>query len=284
MKKIYCIGLLLTCILGFSQKQFEVYFDFNKDIPNQASLNQLSQWIAKNKTAEVTKVLGFCDSVDDSQYNKDLAMRRINSVLGLFKKDTIKISDTVELIPFGKDFKYSKKQDENRKVVFFYTLNETLRQEENTEKATMLKEEKEISSSDTQDLIEKETSELALKFEKAKKGDLVRINNIIFYFNSEKIEEKSLPILEELLRIMYSNPKLRIAIHGHICCNPNGMDTKLSYRRALVIFKYLRDNGIAMNRLSYKGFGSNDPIYKVPERNEAERKANRRVEILIVEK
>lgn len=284
MKKIYCIGLLLTCILGFSQKQFGVYFDFNKDIPNQASLNQLSQWIAKNKTAEVTKVLGFCDSVDDSQYNKDLAMRRINSVLGLLKKDTIKISDTVELIPFGKDFKYSKKQDENRKVVFFYTLNETLRQEENTEKATVLKEEKEIPISDTQDLIEKETSELALKFEKAKKGDLVRINNIIFYFNSEKIEEKSLPILEELLRIMYSNPKLRIAIHGHICCNPNGMDTKLSYRRALVIFKYLRDNGIAMNRLSYKGFGSNDPIYKVPERNEAERKANRRVEILIVEK
>lgn len=284
MRKIYCIGLLFTCILGFAQKQFEVYFDFNKDIPNQASLNQLSQWIAKNKTAEVTKVLGFCDSVDDSQYNKDLAMRRINSVLGLLKNDTIKISNAVELKPFGKDFKYSKKQDENRKVVFFYTLNETLRQEENSEKATMLKEEKAISSSDTQDLIEKETSELALKFNKAKQGDLIRINNIIFYFNSEKIEEKSLPILEELLRIMYSNPKLRIAIHGHICCNPNGMDTKLSYRRALVIFKYLRDNGIAMNRLSYKGFGSNDPIYKVPERNEAERKANRRVEILIVEK
>lgn len=284
MKKIYCIGLLLTCILGFSQKQFEVYFDFNKDIPNQVSLNQLSQWIAKNKTAEITKVLGFCDSVDDSQYNKDLAMRRINSVLSLLKKDTIKISDTVELKPFGKDFKYSKRQDENRKVVFFYTLNETLRQEGNTGKATVLKEEKEISSSDAQELIEKETSELALKFDKAKKGDLVRINNIIFYFNSEKIEEKSLPILEELLRIMYSNPKLRIAIHGHICCNPNGMDTKLSYRRALVIFKYLRDNGVAMNRLSYKGFGSNDPIYKVPERNESERKANRRVEILIVEK
>ncbi|MBA4134175.1 MAG: hypothetical protein C0525_05560 [Flavobacterium sp.] len=284
MKKIYCIGLLFTCILGFAQKQFEVYFDFNKDIPNQVSLNQLSQWMAKNKAAEITKVLGFCDSVDDSQYNKDLAMRRINSVLSLLRKDTIKISDTVELKPFGKDFKYSKKQDENRKVVFFYTLNETLRQEENTGKATVLKEEKEILSSDAQELIEKETSELALKFDKAKKGDLVKINNIIFYFNSEKIEEKSLPILEELLRIMYSNPKLRIAIHGHICCNPNGMDTKLSYRRALVIFKYLRDNGVAMNRLSYKGFGSNDPIYKVPERNESERKANRRVEILIVEK
>lgn len=284
MKIKYVIIFFFWSVLGLAQKQFNVYFDFNKDFPNQASLNLLSQWIAKNKAAEVIKVLGFCDSVDDSQYNKDLAMRRINSVLSLFKKDTIKISDTVELKPFGKDFEYSKKQDENRKVVFFYTLNEALRQEENKEKAVVLKEEKEILSFDAQELIEKETSELAFKFDKAKKGDLIRINNIIFYFNSEKIEEKSQPILEELLRIMYSNPKLRIAIHGHICCNPNVMDTKLSYRRALVIFKYLRDNGIAMNRLSYKGFGSNDPIYKVPERNESERKANRRVEILIVEK
>ena len=96
--------------------------------------------------------------------------------------------------------------------------------------------------------------------------------------------EQSEPLLLELLQILYDNPKLKIAIHGHICCNPNGMDTKLSYRRALVIFKYLTKFEIEVNRLSYKGFGSNDPIYKVPERNEAERKANRRVEILIVEK
>jgi outer membrane protein OmpA-like peptidoglycan-associated protein len=62
------------------------------------------------------------------------------------------------------------------------------------------------------------------------------------------------------------------------------MDTKLSYRRALVIFKYLVDNGISIERLAYKGIGSNDPIYPVPERTESQRAANRRVEILIVDK
>jgi outer membrane protein OmpA-like peptidoglycan-associated protein len=276
--------LLFISNISFAQKQYEVFFDFNKDFPNPVSLTKLNQWIADNKSAEITKVLGFCDSVDDSQYNKDLAMRRINSVLVLLKKDSIKISDKVELMPFGKDFNYSKKQEENRKVAFFYTRNETVSKDAKEAKTVGLNDEKEISPFDTQGLIEKETSELELKFDKAKKGDLIKINNINFLFNSEKIEALSLPILEELLRIMYSNPKLRIAIHGHICCNPNEMDTKLSYRRALVIFKYLRDNGIAMNRLSYKGFGSNNPIYKVPERNESERKANRRVEILIVEK
>ncbi|WP_284653643.1 OmpA family protein [Flavobacterium terrisoli] len=280
MRKI-CFVLLLLPFFGFSQKQYEVFFDFNAAVPNQASLTKLNQWITENKTAEVIKVLGFCDSVDDSQYNKDLAMRRINSVLALLKKDTIKISDKVELKPFGKDFKYSKKQEENRKVAFFYTQKE---EKTKDEQAIVTKEEAAISPFDTQALIEKETDELATKFKKAKKGDLVKINNINFRFNSEKIEEESMPLLEELLQVMYDNPKLRIAIHGHICCNPNGMDTKLSYRRAMVIFKYLANNEIELYRLSYKGFGSNDPIYKVPERNEAERKANRRVEILIVDK
>jgi len=48
--------------------------------------------------------------------------------------------------------------------------------------------------------------------------------------------EKSMPLLEELFQILSDYPKLRIEIHGHICCNPNPMDTKLSYRRA---FGYL---------------------------------------------
>lgn len=243
-------------------------------------MEKWNQWIAANKTVEVTGIFGYCDSVDDSNYNRELAMRRINFVMTLLKKEAIAINDKVELKPFGKDFKFSKKQEENRKVTFFYTSKE----EKTKENKEIAKTDEAISPFDSQALIEKEASQLAVKFQKAKKGDLIKINNINFLFNSERIEERSRPILEELVQIMLYNPKLRIAIHGHICCNPNVMDTKLSYRRALVIFNYLRDNGVELNRLSYKGFGSNDPIYKLPERSEAERKANRRVEILIVDK
>ena len=273
--------------VGFSQMQYEVFFDFNAAFPNQASLTKLNQWIATNKSAEITKVLGYCDSVDDSQYNKELAIRRIKAVLDLLKKDSIHINDKVELKPFGKDFKLSKNQEENRKVVFFYTTKEIPPLKDvKPIVAEIVDEEYDefVLVRELNQQVEEETSQLAGKFEKTKKGELIRISNIQFHFNSEKMMEECLPLLDELLQIMYDNPKLRIAIHGHICCNPNGMDTKLSYRRALVIFKYLNKGGIPVNRLSYKGFGSNDPIYKVPERNEAERKANRRVEILIVDK
>lgn len=276
--KVFHFGLLLLwSFSGLSQNKIEVFFDFNKDVPNSISITKLNQWMAEHKSAEITEIVGYCDSVDDSQYNKDLAMRRINSILRIIKRDSIKVSDNVVLKPIGKDFQYSKIQEENRRVTIYYNQ---IKEKNSID----VNEEKEDRVEHASDLVAKEKSELALKFKKAKKGDLIRIDNINFQFNSEKMMAESEPLLLELLQILYDNPKLKIAIHGHICCNPNGMDTKLSYRRALVIFKYLTKFDIEVNRLSYKGFGSNDPIYKLPERNEAERKANRRVEILIVDK
>jgi flagellar motor protein MotB len=59
--------------------------------------------------------------------------------------------------------------------------------------------------------------------------------------------------------------------------------TDLSTQRAKAIYNFLITNDVYRARLSYKGFGSTQPIYPLPEKNEAERAANRRVEILIVE-
>ena len=300
MQKIYILCISLFSLYGFGQNKLDVFFDFNKDVPNEISQNKINQWVLDNKTAEIIKVLGFCDSVDDSKYNKDLAMRRVNSIVEFLNKSNIKVSDKVVLKSFGEDFKYSKNQNENRKVEVFYNLikektevvknAQTIpdgpfgkgRVKEVTVEET--KEEDILEVADKQALVEAERATLESKFYKAKKGDLVRINNINFYFNSERVMDESLPLLDELLDIMINNPKLVIEIHGHICCNPNPNDTKLSYRRALVILKYMTKYGVKVNRLAFRGYGSNDPIYKVPERNEKERAANRRVEILIVNK
>jgi outer membrane protein OmpA-like peptidoglycan-associated protein len=260
-------------------------------------------WVLENKNIEITRVFGYCDSVDDSKYNKDLAKRRVNSVMSFFKSNAVRINEKVELKSFGKDFKYSKNQSDNRKVEVFYNLVKDNQAKIETTKTlpktpfsnesdkqlvkqvtTENKENHILEFEDLEVLVEKEKATLASKFEKAKKGDLVRISNINFFFNSEKVMEQSFPLLDELFDIMLNNPTLTIEIHGHICCNPNPNDTKLSFRRALVILKYLTKRGIAVNRLAFKGYGSNDPIYKVPERNEKERAANRRVEILIVAK
>jgi outer membrane protein OmpA-like peptidoglycan-associated protein len=294
MKKLLLTFMLLGSLMVYCQEKFQVFFDFNKDTPTDKVTAEVQGWLQQNKNIEIVKLIGYCDSVDKSDYNKDLAMRRITTMLKLLKSNSIKINDAVQLQAIGKDFKLSKNQKDNRKVEIYYApINiPTSKDSKKPIDSNYLKDSKETEASeegkDTYNtlsaLVAEEKSALEKKFVKGKIGDLIRINNINFYFNSEKLMEQSMPLLEELLQIMLKYPKLRIEINGHICCNPNPMDTKLSYRRALIIYKYLASHGIQNNRLAYKGIGSNQPIYPLPERTEAQRAANRRVEILIVDK
>ena len=79
------------------------------------------------------------------------------------------------------------------------------------------------------------------------------------------------------------NPKLKLEIQGHICCNSSAKES-LSTQRAKAVKEFLKSQGIESSRVTYQGFGSSKPIYTIPEKNELQRAANRRVEVLILEK
>ena len=271
IKSVKYLIFLISC-LSFGQSKMDVYFDFNADVPNQKAIQQLDDFYS-NKNIKVIKIEGFCDSIDTKNYNKELAERRVKNILDLLKKNNVAIAENVSLISHGKDFDRSQNQSENRKVIVtYYDKERDFFPESDIPKSELLKR------------IKEEKKSLSAKFQKAKTGDFIRINNIHFVFNSEKIIPESHAILEELYMIMVVNPKMVIKINGNICCNPNTSVTKLSYRRALKIFNFLKDRGIKVSRLAYHGFGSGNPIYPIPETTEEERIANRRVEILIVNK
>ena len=80
---------------------------------------------------------------------------------------------------------------------------------------------------------------------------------------------------------MVENPNLIIEIQGNICCADND-STNLSTDRAIRVYEFLISKGISANRMTYIGFGITNPIHKIPELNERERIANRRVEIKII--
>jgi outer membrane protein OmpA-like peptidoglycan-associated protein len=276
MKKVTYFLFIFLPVFCYSQKQFEVFFDFNKDVPNESSQNKIDMWVLENKNIEIIQVLGYCDSIDDSEYNKELAMRRVNTMIAFFKNNAIKINDKVELKSFGKDFNYSKNQSKNRKVIISYL-------EPKSEISTIVNDSFSISSLELSKIVDLEKNNLEAKFLTKSKGDLIRIYGIQFYLNSTKIIELSKPLLEELLRIMNVNPKLKIEIQGHICCQFVNDYSGLSSLRAKTIYNYLTQNNININRLKYIGFGSLKPIYKIPEQNEMEEQVNRRVEILILD-
>ncbi|QBZ97779.1 OmpA family protein [Flavobacterium sangjuense] len=256
MKLKIVVLFFLVSLKSLGQKQVEVFFDFNKDFPNPTSILTLNEWIAKNKEIEITKLLGFCDSIDTKNYNKHLAERRIESVRELLEKSGLKFSKNLDKIAYGKDFKQSKVQAENRRVTIFYS---------------------EIAPK----IVE---SEFTRQMRNSKVGETVKLPNIYFFNNSARIVPKSETSLYDLLCAMQENPKLKIEIQGHICCQMVNDVANISTARARAIYNYLLRNKIDRKRMKFVGYGVLRPIHKIPEQNQAEEDENRRVEILIVEK
>jgi outer membrane protein OmpA-like peptidoglycan-associated protein len=238
-----------------AQKQFEVYFDFNKDFPNPNSILKLNEWIANQKNIEITQLHGFCDSIDTKNYNKQLAERRMANVKVLLEKSGLKFSQALEQTAYGKEFKQSKVQAENRRVTIFYV-----------------------------DLpLKAVESSFAEKLKNAQAGETVTLPNLYFYNNSARIVPKSESSLYDLHCFMEENPQIKIEIQGHICCQTEVDRNDVSTSRARAVYHYLLRNGIDRKRMRFKGFGISRPKHKIPERNETEANENRRVEILILE-
>jgi len=84
---------------------------------------------------------------------------------------------------------------------------------------------------------------------------------VLFESNSYALLPASLPELNKLLQILEENPSMHIQISGYTDNVGKASDNLiLSTNRAKSIVNYLSGKGIATERLSYKGFGSDNPI------------------------
>jgi len=261
MKRIFTFLSFLLLGNMQAQEQFTVYFDFDIDEANESSRDKLSKWISNNPNVNVNKIYGYTDSVGEAIYNTDLSERRAAYVYDRLKSAGIAV-DSAGLNGFGETLATGKSKAD-RKVVLYYSA-------------------KIIVVADPAPVNNKPGTEFSQQVSTAAKGEKIRIPNLNFYNNSNIILPESQPVLEELLAIMRSKPLLKIDIQGHICCQVNE-ENAISRRRAEAVYNYLIKNGISSERLSFKSFGSSKPVYKLPEKTEAEKVANRRVEIEILE-
>ncbi len=84
---------------------------------------------------------------------------------------------------------------------------------------------------------------------------------VLFDNNSFALLPASLPELNKLVQILEENPSMHIQISGYTDNIGKASDNLiLSTNRAKSIVNYLSGKGIATERLSYKGFGSDNPI------------------------
>ena len=274
-KTTFFFFLLFPFLIYSQEKQFQVFFDFDISEANQTSSLKLTDWMKQNPKAEVAKIYGYCDVVGSFEYNDTLSLKRANHTLEILKNNSISINENVEIKGFGKRFDKSKIDAENRKSVIFYTIPEKI----------IAVPQKEIISEEPAKVIaeEKKSESLTEDIKTTKVGDKLRLKNLNFYNRSGKMVKNSIPIVEELLKIMKENPNLKIEIQGHICCQIGTDLEDVAMLRAKAVYDFLKSHGIKKNRLQYKSFGSSLPLYPVPEKSEWEKDQNRRVEILILE-
>jgi outer membrane protein OmpA-like peptidoglycan-associated protein len=291
MKLLYSIILYFTISTVFSQEQFSVYFDSNKWELTKSEKESLQNWMIQNTTSKVVGVYGFCDEDGSTQYNDTLASKRVNFIFQIIK-NKIKIREDFKTRSFGELHQQSAVKAKNRKVSLYFLKEKDIPREaeilgikpkEEIKKAPIYFPQK--ITIDNQNGTKSEYK-LDVKFmeelSNAKAGQKLKLDNLNFVLNTFAIVNESRGKLYELLLVMQQNPNIKINIQGHLCCI--GVDKKdLSTQRAKAVYKFLEFNDIDKSRMSYKGFGSTIPLYPIPEKNEGERAANRRVEVEIVE-
>lgn len=129
-----------------------------------------------------------------------------------------------------------------------------------------------------------------------KKGDKLALPNVFFYPNSIVLKQKSYQELDKLVEYLKTNP-VKISINGHTQGNHKinntgntvaeefkfkGSASKLSKKRAEIVYNYLIQKGIEKERLRTKGYAGRKPIVKHP-KTKKERELNMRVEIKIMD-
>lgn len=114
-----------------------------------------------------------------------------------------------------------------------------------------------------------------------KQSEKIVLHNIQFETAKSEIKPDSEKTLNVLLQFLRENPHIQIQINGHTDNIGREEDNiLLSNQRAKAVVDFLVKNGIQQNRLSYKGFGSSQPI--ADNETELGRAFNRRTEMVIL--
>ena len=106
---------------------------------------------------------------------------------------------------------------------------------------------------------------------------------ITFPINSYEVQPQFHATLDQVAQTLASYESTLIDVYGHT--DPSGGDAinlPLSRNRAQAVANYLAGRGVQSARIATQGFGSSQPLAGNDNSSEAERAANRRVEIRIV--
>lgn len=120
--------------------------------------------------------------------------------------------------------------------------------------------------------------------ERVNEGEAIKVtfeSGILFATNSSTLNSASRASLDKFASSLKNNPDTDVEIFGHTdSTGSDAINNPLSERRAQSVYDYLASKGVSGLRMSYKGFGSTQPV--ADNNTVAGRTENRRVEVFIL--
>ena len=283
MFRLFLLALCFCVYHGFSQKKADtlrLYYAINEISSVHNNLRIDSALKAIDKKSMDVGIYGYADFLSNDSYNISLSQKRADNVkqylLDLAAYNQLNVyACEGKGEKFSKDNSSAKGEPKQRRVDIYFEPIVVL----NVAESFLETPKEEIQKTESKKTIEK-----------LSKGETMAIEGLSFVPGRHLILESAVPILQKLLKTMKDNPKLKIEIQGHVCCTSgdDGLDydtreRNLSEARAKAIYEYLVAKGISKDRLSYKGFGHSKPKELI-EDTPLKEQANRRVEIMVIEK
>jgi len=285
MKMYKGIVLVLITLIAVIQVNAQVktdtlrfYYGINESDPSvhYARIDSL----VKNLSGRIIKlkIIGYADFLHTSEYNQVLSLKRAEGI----KAYLVKVIPGAQINALSvKGLGERNSVDNGSKEGQF-----VMRRVDLFVEPFVIMQQEEVPKTDTMH-VDLHTDKLA----NLEKGESLEINGLNFEPGRHFVVKSSVPVLMNLLKTLRANPKMKIEIQGHICClkeEGDGMDMdtgikNLSQSRAKAVYDFLVRNEIDASRLSYKGFGHTRPKVS-PEMSPADEQANRRVEVLIIDK
>ena len=123
---------------------------------------------------------------------------------------------------------------------------------------------------------------LDVQLQKLRPGATIVLNNVFFETSKWELKPESMIELDRLVVLLKNNPEKKIEIGGHTDnVGSDEANLTLSNNRAQSVVDYLVKKGIAVNRLTAKGYGETVPI--ATNDTEIGRSKNRRTEFRVIE-
>ena len=209
------------------------------------------------KTSRLTVVKGIVSDADDPTKFLDALIEITDNATGqiLFTNNANSVTGKFLIpLPSGKNYGIAVKKD----GYLFHSENFDVPQ-----------------TSDYQEI------NLDIKLMPIKENAKIVLRNVFFETAKATLNSMSYTELDNLVKIMNDNPKIKIEIGGHTDnVGSKAYNQKLSQDRAESVVNYLLSKKIASSRMTFKGYAFDEPIdtNDTPEG----RAQNRRVEFKIL--